>query len=103
MEKATGLLILEALFLDDVIEEFPSRHILHDQEELPRRLNDLVQLDDIGVAHDLKDLNFAHDSRYIALVFNLFFFKNFDRHLLFGQHVRSEPDLPERALTNCLA
>ena len=35
------------LVLHDVVEELPARRELQDQVELPRRLNDLVELDDL--------------------------------------------------------
>jgi hypothetical protein len=40
-EEATGLKFVEFGLLDDVVEEFSVFDVLHDQEEVPGRLDDL--------------------------------------------------------------
>ena len=79
MEKATSLPIFESLLLDYVVEEFAARHEFHDQEQLPRRLNNLVQLHDVRMPHYLQDLNFAHHSRNVCLLLDFVLFQYFNR------------------------
>jgi len=43
--------------LGDVVEEFSSATKLHDQEEILGRLDDLVQLYQIGMPDQFKDVN----------------------------------------------
>ncbi len=48
-EHAWGLGFLDAFASDDIVEQFSLLHELHHQEELLGSLDDLVQLDNIGV------------------------------------------------------
>lgn len=102
MEEAASLFVLKTLLLDDVVEQFATWHKLHNQKQLTARLDDLIQLHDVWVPHDLQNLDFAHDPCDVCLLLDLIFFQNFDCDLLLGQDMRSESHLAERALSNCL-
>ena len=65
IEEAAGLRILQSPLFDDVVEQFAPGSILHDQEQLLARLDNLIELHDVRVSHDLQDVNLAHDPRYI--------------------------------------
>ena len=60
----------------NIVEEFTILAVLHDEEELTLSLNDLVQLDDVGMPDLLEDLDLAADSLNVFLVFNSWFLKN---------------------------
>lgn len=102
VEKTACFLVWQAFLFYDVVKEFTTWHKLHNQEELPRRLDDFVQLDNIRVSDNFKNLYFSHHSRNIGLVFNFVFLQNLDGHFFLSEHVGADPDLAEGTLTNCL-
>ena len=57
-----------------------------------------IKLDHIGVSDNFQNVNFTRNSFYIRLVFDLVFFENFDRHLLSGDQMGSEPNFAESTL-----
>ena len=62
-----------------------------------------IKLDHIGVSDNFQNVNFTRNSFYIRLVFDLVFFENFDRHLLSGDQMGSEPNFAESTLTKRFA
>lgn len=65
----------------NIVEEFTILAVLHYEEELTLSLNDLVQLDDVGMSDLLEDLDLTADSLNVFLVFNSRFLKDLDRNL----------------------
>lgn len=57
-----------SFFADDVIKEFSIFHVLHDKEEMFWCLNDLVEVDDVGVSDEFEDMYFSGDSFYICYI-----------------------------------
>jgi hypothetical protein len=51
IEYLTSFILIHSLLLDDVVKQFSSTKKLHDQEKIFWRLNDLIQLDDIGMTN----------------------------------------------------
>lgn len=49
MEELKCLRLFDALVLYDVVKELATVGVLHDQIQLLRRLNNLVELNDVGV------------------------------------------------------
>ena len=47
--------------LTNVVKELSPRNVLHNHEDVRGRGDDLVQLDDVGVAEHLQDLNLTTD------------------------------------------
>lgn len=82
MEEPACFTVLKTLFLDDVIKEFTTRRVLHDEEELLGSLDYLIKLDNIRVTNDFQYLNFTHYSVDVCLVVDFFFFQYFDGDLL---------------------
>ena len=81
LEKSARLLLLQLIFGRDVAEQLAIAAVLHDEEEASWRLDDLVQLDDMRVAHYLQDVNLAADSLHIVHISYFVFLENFDSHL----------------------
>jgi hypothetical protein len=77
-EDLTGLLLVHSLLFLDALEEFPLLHVLHDQEEVLGGLNNFVQLNDIGVSDELKDVDFPVDSFHIGNIDNFVFLQYLD-------------------------
>jgi len=102
VEKATSFLIRESLLLNDQIKQFTIRYELHDQEQLPRRLNNLVQLHNIRVSDNLKYLYLPHDSGNVGLLLDFVFFKYFDCYFFMRQCMSAESDFSKSSLSNSL-
>lgn len=81
LEELAGLLLLQFLLLDDVVEEFAPTDELHDQEQLLGRLDDFEELDDVGVPDQLQNVNLSSDSLHVSLPRNLALLQDFDCHL----------------------
>lgn len=99
LHEATRLLFLQALPFDDVVEQFTSAGILHDQEQLARRLDNLVKLDDVRVTNYLQNVDLSGHPVNIRLVFNLVFLKNLNSYFFACDKMRAEAHLSERSLT----
>jgi hypothetical protein len=98
LEEFTSFIFLQALSFDDIVEEFSSARILHDEEQLARSFDNFVQLDNVRVPHDFQNVDFPCNSLDIALVFDFVFFKYFDSNLFACDQVGSQPDFSEGAL-----
>lgn len=119
--ELASLLLGQPSVTHDVIEQLAAIAVLHDHVELFFRLNNFVQLDDIGVADLLENFNFPRDTLDVFLIVNLVFLEDFDSdlhkfklmfdeqfcenfakngtYLLACQRVLAQLDLAERALT----
>ena len=81
LEELAGLCFLQLLLLHDVVKEFASVDELHDQKQLLWRLDDLEELNDVGVPDQLQDVDLPSHSLYVCLASDLTLFKDFDGHL----------------------
>ena len=81
LKETTSLVFLQTLAFDDIVEEFSSTCILHDEKKLARGFYNFVQLDHVRVPHYLQNVNFSCNSLHIALVFDFVFFQDFYCHL----------------------
>lgn len=86
MEEWDGGAVLLCL-INDVLEEFAFDGVLHEDVEVLVVLDEFVELDDVGVAEDLEDLDLPGNAGYIAVVLNLLLVDDFDGDLLLGGHV----------------
>ena len=92
-------LLLESLALDDQFKQFATVCKLHHKVQVPFRLDDFVDLDNVRVVHLFQDFDFSRDAFNVFLVFDFGLFQNFDCDLFACQDVRAEPDFAEGALT----
>ena len=81
LEELARLGLLQLLFLDDIVEQLAATHKLHDKEQLLRRLDNLEELDDVGMPYKLQDVNLSCDALDIGLAGDLALFKYFHRYL----------------------
>jgi len=81
LEELARLHLLKFLFLYNVVEQFTTTGILGDKEKLFGGFDDLEELDDVGVADTLQNIDFAGDSLHISLLHNLLLLQYFDSHL----------------------
>ena len=103
MEEAASLRLLDSLALNDVVKELSSACVLHDQIELLRSLDDLVELDDVRMADELEDVDLSGNPLYIAHILDFLLLKNFNSNFLAREVVASELHFAESALANGLA
>jgi len=99
LKQAAGLFLLKFVLGCDVTEQLPIATVLHYQEKSAWSLNNLIQLDDVRVVYDLKDVNFPSDTLTVIHISNLILLKNFNSHFLVGENMDSFLDLAEGALT----
>lgn len=50
LHELDGLSFVEAFFFDDVIKEFTTFSVLHDEMDVGFGFDDFVELDDVGVS-----------------------------------------------------
>ena len=68
LEELACKRFIELLMLDYVVEQLTAWHVLHDQVELSRSFDDLIQLHDVRVSGHLEDFNFSSDPLYINIL-----------------------------------
>ena len=73
--KLVRLSLCQPVFLNDVIEQFPTRSVLHDEINSVFGFNNLVQLHKRRVINFLQDLNFPDYSLNVSLVLDPRFLK----------------------------
>jgi len=85
---------------DDVVKQLPRVDVLHHQEDLLRRVDDLKQLelDDVGMSQALEDLDFPRHPLRIRNLLDPRLLQYLHRHLLLGGQVDAQLDLAKRAL-----
>lgn len=103
MKEPTCLLLFHPLHLNNIVEELPSAGIFHDKIQLFLSLDNLIELNDLWMPHDLEDVNLAGHSLNVSDVADLALLKDFNCYLLLGEGVRAQLHLTESALAYGLA
>lgn len=93
-----GFGLLEAFLLDDSLEELAAADVLHDEVDLGVGLEDLEELDDVGVAKLAEDVDFSLDASEIGFIFDAVLFKDFDGDILSSGPMKPLVDFAEGAL-----
>lgn len=75
--------------LDNVVEKLSARNILHHHEDVRRRGDHLVELDDVRVAEELQILNLAPDLPHDVKRLDLLSVEDFDGDLVASHLVES--------------
>ena len=96
LKEMPRLVFPQSSLLHDVIEQLARLHVLHHQKDVVRRLQYLVQPNDVRMHEQPQNLNlpshlFLHVDRLDLLPI-----QNLDRHLVSRQHVFRHFHLPER-------
>ena len=90
LEELTGLGLLELLLFDDVIEQLATTNVLHDKEQLLGRLDNLKELDDVGMSNHLEDIDFPRHSQDVCVLDDFALLQDLDGHL----HSQTDSDSP---------
>lgn len=85
LEYSAGIPFVHPLLLHDVVEQFPALHVLHHQEEMFGRFDDLVQLDDVGMPDELEDMDLPRDPLHIGYIDNFILLQDLDGHFFASQ------------------
>lgn len=100
--ESGGLLLLESSISHNEVKQFTSIGMLHDHEEFLLSLNDLIELNDIGVADLLENLDLSGDSLHILLIIDLLLLQDLDCNLLASEDVSSLLHLSESTFAQWL-
>ena len=103
LEKLASIFFLEPLPFDNEVEELPPTSVFHYEKELSVRLNNLVELYHVRMAHYLQDLNLPGHSLYVSLVQYFVLLEDLDGNLFSCEGVVAESDLPKSPLAQGLS
>ena len=92
-------ILVHPLFVDNIVEQLSFFHVVNDQKQVLRCLNNLVQLDDIWVSDKFQNMYLPGHSLHVSYVNDSILFQDFNGHFLSGRHVGSKLDLAESALS----
>jgi len=80
-----------------VIEQFAVGRVLHDKEQVLWCFNQLVELNDVGVAHELQDMNLAAHTLYVRRIDYARLVEDLDSDGFVGGNVYGRLNLTEGA------
>ena len=101
-KKSERGFFVEVLSRDDEVVQLSAAHVLHDEEDAAGALDDVVELNDVGVGDGLGDLQFAQDPVVVFLVHDFVLVEDFDGDEVVGGQELAEADLAESALADFL-
>ena len=102
VEESLGKGLPHTLVLNNEVKQLAARRILHNQVQLLGCLDNLIQLNDVGVADHLEDMNLSCHALHVVHVRYLVLFEYFHRHFFAGEIVHSHFHFSERALADSL-
>mmetsp|Transcript_7285 Transcript_7285/g.26071 ORF Transcript_7285/g.26071 Transcript_7285/m.26071 type:complete len:273 (+) Transcript_7285:1135-1953(+) len=97
LEDVPCLVLRQPALLDNVVEELAAGRVLRHHEDVRRRADDLVQLDDVRVPEALQVLDLAPHLLIHVKRANLVAVQDLHRHLVLGDLVLAELDFAEAA------
>ena len=89
LEEPASLLLLNSLYLYDVIEQFTPACILHYEVEFLLSLYNLIELHNLRVTNDLQYVNLSRNSLDIRNIADLALLQYFYRNLFLSESVRA--------------
>ena len=102
LKELACLLLWYPCLLYDIVEEFTPARKLHNQVQLARCFNYLVQLDDVRMANQFQNVDLPSDSLHVCDVRDATFFKYLDGHVFLSELMHTFAHLAKGALTNLL-
>lgn len=87
VKEKTSLMLLHSTIGYNVVKELATRSVLHDQVQLPSRLYDLVELNDVRMPNQLEDMNLSRNAFYISHLYDTFFLQDLHSHALASEDV----------------
>ncbi len=83
MEKTNCIAFLDASMGHNIIKQFTTRGIAHDEENILGRIHNLIQLDDIWMVDLLEDVNLTRHTFHISRIDDTVFFQDFNGNLTY--------------------
>lgn len=102
LEESASFFLFELRLRGDVAEEFAVAAVLHNDVEPCWGLDDLVHLNNVGVAHYFENVDFPSDSLDVVYLCDFVFFEDFDCYFLLSEQMNSLLHLAEGALAEGL-
>ena len=78
LEEVRRFILLELLFLNDVVEEFASTDVFHNKKELLGRLYYFEKLYNVRMPNELENIDLPCDSEHVCILNDLPFLENLD-------------------------
>ena len=103
LEELACFAFLEALMLYDVVKQFTPWNILSNEVQLPWRLYDLIQLNNIWMSGQLQYFYFSGNPLYINIFHYLVFLEDLNSHFFACEIVRSQLDFAKGSFSNSLS
>ena len=99
LEESACLLLFDPLHLYYVVEKLAALSIFHNQVQLFLGLDDLVELDDLGVSDYLQNMDLSGHALHIGDITDLGLLEDLDGNFLSGGEVSPQFHLAEGALS----
>lgn len=103
LKEAARIIVGQPASLDDKVKQLAAARVLRHDEHIARRLDHLVQADDVGMHAHLEDLDLALELLLHLLGADLLAVQDLDRDHLACRLVLRQLHLPERADAERLA
>lgn len=103
VKEAASFRLRDTASADDVVKQLTTARILHDEKQLPRSFDDLIQLHHVRVPDELQDLDLTGNTLDIGHVHNLLLLQHLDRYSLACQDMPSKLHLAKGTFSNGLA
>lgn len=103
VEKAASLWLWNATFCNNVIKEFSTARVFHDEIQLAASFNDFIELDNVRVPDQFQDVDLTSDTFYISNFQDTLFLQNLDGYSLACQNMGPQFDLAKGALADGFA
>jgi hypothetical protein len=68
LKDLASLLLIHTLLANDIVEELSSLHVLHDQKQVFGSFDDLIKLNDVGMADQFEDVYFSGHSLHVCYI-----------------------------------
>jgi len=92
VQEIAGFCLFNSMISYNIIEEFTTLGIFHDQIQLLWCLNYLIKLNDIGMPDHLKYMNFTSHSFNIIDILYLIFLQNLNSNFFTGETMDAQLD-----------
>lgn len=103
LEKTACFYLLHSLDLNNVVKQFSTTCVFHDQIKFLLCFNDFVELHNLRMSDYLQNMDFSSHPFHICDVHNLSLLEDFNGNFFISENVRSQLDFSEGSLSNRLS
>lgn len=102
LEEPACFLLFNPLYLHDVVKQLTATGIFHNEVQFFLCLYDLIELHNLRMPNDLKDVDLSRYPLHICHIDNLAFLKDLNSNFFLSESVSPQFDFAECSLTNRL-